>query len=776
MSQFASGESGYSQGYYYPDSYGAGSQGQFGVDGDSGYYEGATQGLDPNSNYASEPAAPFCDPRFASLTINGFAKTAAIKTATKLPFAAIFQPLAQVETPVRAVNFGSAGVIRCRACRAYINPFVEFKNNYGIWVCNVCGRQNELPATYSAEIKDPAKLQDHPEIFDASFEIIAPQEYTVRPPQPPTFVFLIDVSSRAVSSGMLSIVCQSISVCLDSLPGKERTNVAFVTFDSAVHVYSLKPSLKIPQAFVLPNISDIHLPIPSDLLVNLAESRHMVDFLLQSLPRMYGETKDPERAFGPALSTASLVAHNIGGKILCFLSGLPTQGDGKLTNRDNPRLYGTEKEQTLLLAASNYFKEKGEYLTQSHLMADVLIFPDQYCDVASLGDLTLYSGGQLILYPAFNQYTDAEKVSYDIFRILSREQSWEAVFRVRASRGLKIVDYFGSFTKRSPDLLSVPNSDADKAYVVEFNNDESAIPTPTATIQCALLYSNSDGERRLRIHTLSVPVYQDHVDLFVSINPSALACYTAKKAVRVARKENLQSAREVIQFQCTDTIQTFKKCLKTYVRLSNEEDYPDYLRDLPIYTLSMLKSIAFKDGSDVPIDFRSAAHLDIACMSMTELDAFLRPRMYRIDLLTENEGLLNEYGYVTLPSTCRLSASELVSDGVFLIDNSRNFFLRVGRQVSSSFLNDLFGVSSLDNVHIEHLHVQQPANLEGNTVSNRIWNIMGYLRSISSIYQNIHVIREGDPSEVKILDALVYDRTMSVMSYEEFLGYLASQN
>lgn len=37
-------------------------------------------------------------------------------------------------------------------------------------------------------------------------------------PQPPAFIFLIDVSYNAVRSGMVSIVCQELKTLLDYLP------------------------------------------------------------------------------------------------------------------------------------------------------------------------------------------------------------------------------------------------------------------------------------------------------------------------------------------------------------------------------------------------------------------------------------------------------------------------------------------------------------------------------------------------------------------------------
>lgn len=69
---------------------------------------------------------------------------------------------------------------------------------------------------------------------------------------PPTYIFLIDVSYRAVSAGILPTIAESIKSCLDKLPGGERTHVGFITFDSSLHFYKLSPGASAPQMMVHP--------------------------------------------------------------------------------------------------------------------------------------------------------------------------------------------------------------------------------------------------------------------------------------------------------------------------------------------------------------------------------------------------------------------------------------------------------------------------------------------------------------------------------------------
>jgi protein transport protein SEC24 len=58
---------------------------------------------------------------------------------------------------------------------------------------------------------------------------------------------------------------------------------------------------------VVSDLSDLLLPCPDDLLVNLSESRSVVDTLLDNLPTMVARTKAVDSALGPALNAAGQV-------------------------------------------------------------------------------------------------------------------------------------------------------------------------------------------------------------------------------------------------------------------------------------------------------------------------------------------------------------------------------------------------------------------------------------------------------------------------------------
>jgi protein transport protein SEC24 len=69
----------------------------------------------------------------------------------------------------------------------------------------------------------------------------------------------------------------------------------------------LQSTLTQPQMFVVSDLDDIFIPLPDDLLVNLSESRSVVEAFLDSLPTMFQDNVNLESAFGPALKAAFMV-------------------------------------------------------------------------------------------------------------------------------------------------------------------------------------------------------------------------------------------------------------------------------------------------------------------------------------------------------------------------------------------------------------------------------------------------------------------------------------
>ena len=112
------------------------------------------------------------------------------------------------------------------------------------------------------------------------------------------------------------------------------------------------------------------------------------------------------------------------------------------------------------------------------------------------------------------------QMTNDLYRALTREMAWEAVGRIRVSTGFKQISSFGNILvkAKTADLLSLPCLDEDKTFVYEIERDEtpgkeqerrkfdSVVGSSHMFIQTALLYTASDGTRRIRVHNACIPL------------------------------------------------------------------------------------------------------------------------------------------------------------------------------------------------------------------------------------------------------------------------------
>eukprot|EP01090_Pellita_catalonica_P015922 TRINITY_DN441_c0_g1_i4.p1 TRINITY_DN441_c0_g1~~TRINITY_DN441_c0_g1_i4.p1 ORF type:complete len:813 (-),score=121.47 TRINITY_DN441_c0_g1_i4:54-2492(-) len=711
-----------------------------------------------------------CPPEFLRMTINAAPENAALADSTRIPFGCIVHPMATPKSGSIPVISSASGIIRCRKCRIYINPFVNFQENGRVWRCNFCGTANEVSREYYRELDatgNRADLAERPELTQGCCEFIAPAEYMVRRPMPPTYLFVIDVSYYSISSGMLKVCVEAIKASLDNLPDQRRSRIGFITYNTSVHFYNLNSNLTSPRMLVVSDIDDVFIPLPNDLLVNLKDSREVIDALLAKLPAMHQNTNNVEAVAGPALKAAWNVLRTVGGKLMLFCSKLPTKGIGALKPRENKNLLGTDKEVNLLRAQTDFYKKFAIDATRQQISVDTFLFSSYYSDLATLGHLSRYTGGELQYYPSFNVATDGTKFFYDLKRMLSRETGWEAVMRVRTSTGVSAAQHFGNFYIKSSDLLSLPNVDADKAFGVQFKVRQPLSSMSYFSVQSALLYTTSSGERRIRVSTLCLPVARSSEDLFKMADIDTIISLTAKMGIEKSLMNKLSDARQAIVNQCVDVLTVYRRTQAAQSTSLTQILLPPTLKLLPLYTLALLKNTAFMPGADVSPDQRTYSQHLIRTMPVTLVIPYVYPKLYALKMLTPEYGTVKD-GVTVLPPVNNLLSQKIDRSGVYLLDNGQYLLFWVGKGAPPDLLQLIFGVPSLYTVEEQKL---QLPSLD-NEVSKKIVSIVAGIRQQRPLFQKLHIIREGDLLGYKFFGHFVEDRTKHLPSYYDFLANL----
>ena len=79
-------------------------------------------------------------------------------------------------------------------------------------------------------------------------------------------------------------------------------------------------------------------------------------------------------------------------------------------------------------------------------------------------------------------------------RYLTRPIGFEAVMRLRCTKGMSINTFHGNFFVRSTDLLSLPNVNPDHSFGMQIDIEDNLTESSMVGFQAALLYTNTKGK------------------------------------------------------------------------------------------------------------------------------------------------------------------------------------------------------------------------------------------------------------------------------------------
>ncbi|XP_034033847.1 protein transport protein Sec24A isoform X2 [Thalassophryne amazonica] len=732
--------------------------------------------LPPTAIPAPKPCLPQdlqkvnCNPEVFRCTLTSIPQNQSLLSKAKMPLGLLLHPFKDLsQLPVVT----SSTIVRCRSCRTYINPFVSFLDQRR-WKCNLCYRVNDVPEEfmYNPVSRSYGEPHKRPEIQNATIEFIAPSEYMVRPPQPAVYLFVLDVSHNAVETGYLSVFCQSLLDNINMLPGDSRTKVGFITFDSTIHFYNLQEGLSQPQMLIVSDIEDIFLPTPDSLLVNLNESKELVQDFLKSLPHLFEKTMETQSALGSALQGAFKLLSPTGGRLSVFQTQLPNLGVGALQSREDPNQRAFAKDIQHLSPVTDYYKKLALDCSGQQVAVDLFLLSAQYCDLASLGCISRYSAGSVYYYSSYHhQHNPAqvERFQKDLKRYLTRKIGFEAVMRIRCTKGLSIHTFHGNFFVRSTDLLSLPNVNPDAGFAVQMSIEENLDDMHFVSFQAALLYTSSKGERRIRVHTLCLPVVSSLADIFAGADVQAVTGLLACMAVDRSVTTSLGDARDAMTNAAIDSLASYRQSVLTIQQPGLLA--PACLRLFPLYILALLKQKAFRTGTSTRLDERVFAMFQLKCQPLAYAMLMIHPALYRIDDLND-EGALNiNDRTIPQPRVRQLCGEQLCRDGAILMDAGMVMYLWIGRNCNPNFLTQVLGVPNYSTVP-DNLYLLPELD---TAESQRTRAFIGWLRDQRPFFPTLYVIREESQLKNTFLQNMIEDRTESALSYYEFLLHLQQQ-
>lgn len=724
----------------------------------------------PIPNLSAELSKLNCSPDSFRCTLTNIPQTQALLNKAKLPLGLLLHPFRDLtQLPVITSNT----IVRCRSCRTYINPFVSFIDQRR-WKCNLCYRVNDVPEEflYNPLTRSYGEPHKRPEVQNSTVEFIASSDYMLRPPQPAVYLFVLDVSHNAVEAGYLSVLCQSLLENLDKLPGDSRTRIGFMTFDSTIHFYNLQEGLSQPQMMIVSDIDDVFLPTPDSLLVNLYESKELIKDLLNALPNMFLNTRETHSALGPALQAAFKLMSPTGGRVSVFQTQLPSLGAGLLQSREDPNQRSSTKVVHHLGPATDFYKKLALDCSGQQTAVDLFLLSSQYSDLASLACMSKYSAGCIFYYPSFHSThnpSQAEKLQKDLKRYLTRKIGFEAVMRIRCTKGLSMHTFHGNFFVRSTDLLSLANINPDAGFAVQLSIEESLTDTSLVCFQTALLYTSSKGERRIRVHTLCLPVVSSLADVYAGVDVQAAVCLLATMAVDRSVSSSLSDARDALVNAVVDPLSAYSSAVSSAPRSTLTA--PSSLKLLPLYVLALLKQKAFRTGTSTRLDDRVYAMCQMKSQPLVHLMKMIHPNLYRIDRLTDEGAIHVNDRVVPQPPLQKLSAEKLTREGAFLMDCGSVFYIWIGKGCDTNFIENVLGCPDFAAIPQKMTHLPELDTLS----SERTRSFITWLRDNRPLSPVLHIVKDESPAKTEFFQHLIEDRTEAALSYYEFLIHIQQQ-
>ncbi|OQV24771.1 Protein transport protein Sec24C [Hypsibius exemplaris] len=725
-------------------------------------------------------------PEFLRSSLYAAPCTANLLKDSGIPFVLHMQPMAELAVdaqPLPIVYHGEKGPVRCTRCKAYMSPYMKFVEGGKKFQCPFCLIATEVPQEYFAYLDSEGRRVDimqRAELCLGTYEFLATKEYcrNEKLPEPPAFIFMIDVSYRAISSGMVAQLCEMLRNELESLlpvegNGQEsKLRVGIATFSDSVHFFNMKAGLKQPSMMTVNDFSDMFVPLVDGFLVRLEESGQMFDKLLQEIPKIFADARQTDTILYPAIQAGmrALEAAGCPGKIFVFNFSLPVlDAPGKLKNRDNRELLGTDKEKTLLRPQVPDYTDLAKECVAVGCSVDLFLFPNSYIDVATLSEVSRLTGGETHKYAYYQADKDGHRFLWDLRRNLKRVIAFDAVMRVRTSAGIRPTDYFGNLSMPTTTEVHLASLDSDKVILAEIKHDDKLEDKSIVHIQVALLYTSLSAQRRVRVLNMALAASADIAELYRTAEIDVIMNFMTKNSIKGLYEFSPAAIREGLTERSTKILSAYRNTCSKQTG-SGQLVLPETLKLLPLYTGCLVRSDLVSGlGAEVGADDRSWLICHLNSLSIEHSTSFLYPRFFVLNEPDERaETTPGQHTFRQIRSTC----AGMRTDQAYLLENGVAMFLWLGSQLDPSWLGDVFGVNNL--AQIDHEKGDAALSTRSSPVADELRRFITMIRNSRPVYMRLMIIKQADKMEGWFRRFLVEDQGSSSFqqSYVQYIYYL----
>ncbi|KAG8347722.1 Sec23 Sec24 zinc finger Sec23 Sec24 trunk domain [Trypanosoma vivax] len=696
-----------------------------------------------------------------------------------LPLGAVLAPLCRPLHEREEVPIASGRPpVRCRRCRGYLSCHARFINMGRAWVCPLCEMTNEVEDAMFCNLDSSGRrldIAERPELRCGSVEYDVDEypEYALQdnkggtiPSRPLHYLFVLDVSQKALAT-FLSDYVDALRCSLSEMARQyPECRVAFITYASTLHFYHTRGH-HIEQMIVA-DVDNPFVPLPFTSLcwLTIGTDLHSVDAFLCRVPEFARDLSESDSAMGAAMQVARLVlTGQHGGRIIITAHKAPQRGIGTIDLRQQHLIYGTSKEKELLRPMEGFWKVIAVACAKDQISCDMHMFADEYCELVTLAQPCHLTNGRLHLFSNYDSHTDATKVRAVLDQVLLEEAGYAGILRVRCSTGLKVAAYHGHFLSQDSYDMDLASIQGSSTFYVEFSHEASLEKSSSVHFQMALLYTTRTGRRRVRVHSVTMPVASSLVTVYDADIEATFMAYM-HEAIDNAVNKGLQQARAAAQSRVLKMLTAYRRvCVP---KGSSSLLMPSRLRLIPLYVLCLLKADALMEGTTVRIDDRVQKIFHLLTIPVHQCLRYFYPTLYALHTLPDEPtwGTPDSTGCCVMPYWKQLIYDSITSDGAYLLcdEQARLVYLWIGSRLSREVSMELFGT---DNV------AELGRDIFQHNLGERFRNILQAALLREDGMRRLVVLREGDQAEDAFFRQLKEENEGgSALGYDDLLVQL----
>ncbi|TNM89361.1 hypothetical protein fugu_003595 [Takifugu bimaculatus] len=171
------------------------------------------------------------------------------------------------------------------------------------------------------------------------------------------------------------------------------------------------------------------------------------------------------------------------------------------------------------------------------------------------GHIPYLTGGALHSYSQLQGELDRERFSTDLWRSVEMDTAYKADLRIYGCRA--VTDLF--IPGPDPGHVTMATMNQFTTQAVELAHSRGLDETRGVTIQAVLSYCTQTGDRRTRVHTLTLGCSRHLRDIFRQYQAQTLLTFYCKKIYCAVLERPLQELRGELQTDVTEALASYRK-------------------------------------------------------------------------------------------------------------------------------------------------------------------------------------------------------------------------